>query len=130
MKHTVKVVIALILLTSAIIFASLFAQSYLSKTSINYEEGVSEIEKGIRAGTWENVGSILDQTSDKWEKDKKLWAVLIDHAEIDNIDETLSRMREYIYARESSSALAEASALKLYFRHIPAKENLSIENIL
>lgn len=130
MKHTVKVVISIVLLTAAIIFASLYAQSYLSKTALLYEKEVTQIEKGIRAGSWENVGSILDKTSDKWEKDKKLWAVLIDHAEIDNIDETFSRMKEYIYARESSSALAEASALELYYRHIPAKEALSLENIL
>lgn len=130
MKHTVKIVILLILLTAAIIFTSLYTQSYLGRTSLIYEKDVSQIEKDIRAGSWDTVGQTLDKASDRWEKDKKLWAILIDHAEIDNIDETFSRMREYIYARESSSALAEASALKLYYRHIPNKENLSIENIL
>lgn len=130
MKHTIKIVISLILLILAIIIASIYSQTYLSRTSMKLEQNISKIEQGIRSDSWENVGSILEQTSEQWLKNKKAWAALIDHAEIDNIDETLSRMKEFIYAREASSALAEASALKLYFRHIPSKEVLSLENVL
>ena len=129
MKFTIKIIAALTLLTFMIIVASLYTQSYLGKTSIKLEKQVHTLQVGINAEDWETVGINLDSTIIEWEQSKKTWAMLIDHLEIDNIDETLSRMKEYINARDVPSALAEASALSLYFRHIPAKESLSIENI-
>lgn len=130
MKFTIKIVTSLTLLTLMIIFISLYTQSYLGRTSIQLEKHIDSLEKGINAEDWETVDKNLESTINEWQHSKKTWAILIDHLEIDNIDETLSRMKEFIKTKEVPSALAEASALKLYFRHIPAKETMSIENIL
>jgi squalene cyclase len=130
MKYTVKILTGLILLTIIIIGFSLYTQSYLNQTSVELEKHINTIESGIKAGDWNTVFKNLDETDARWKHSKKGWATLIDHQEIDNIDETLSRMQEFIKTKDVPSALAEASALKLYLRHIPDKESLNIENIL
>lgn len=130
MKYTVKIVTALVLLILVIFAVSLYTQSYLGRTSIGLEKHIDTIERGINAGDWKTVKENVDKTDTEWQHEKKKWAILIDHMEIDNIDETLSRMSEFVKTKDVPSALAEASALKLYLRHIPAKESLSIENIL
>ena len=58
-----------------------------------------------------------------------MWAILIDHTEIDNIDMALAKIEQYIKTGEKGLALGELSSLELLIRHIPDKEKLSLENI-
>ncbi|MGE5458328.1 MAG: DUF4363 family protein, partial [Methanococcaceae archaeon] len=65
-----------------------------------------------------------------WNHMKDKWALLLDHQEIDNINISLSKMKEYIKGKNKNDSLAEVSTLKLLFIHIPEKEAISLKNIL
>ena len=70
-----------------------------------------------------------DKLKVKWEKDVKWITVLIDHRETDEINKTLSSLREYVIYREVPELMATASSLKQMFEHIPLKERLITENV-
>lgn len=129
MKHSVKVIMSIVLLTAVIIVVSAITQKVLFTTSGELEKYLAGVENDTVSGSWENADKSLKKVKEKWAGTKDIWAILIDHQEIDNIDVTLSRMEKFILSKDTSSALAEASALMKYVRHIPRKEALSIENI-
>jgi hypothetical protein len=56
--------------------------------------------------------------------------MLIDHFEIDNIDNSMVRMSKYVEEKSSDDALAELAALRKFIQHIPVKNALSIKNVL
>ena len=60
---------------------------------------------------------------------KKTWSTLIDHEEIDNIDMTFARLKAFLEAEDTSSALSEATMLIKSITHIPEREKLSLDNL-
>ncbi|AEM73090.1 DUF4363 family protein [Caldicellulosiruptor acetigenus] len=65
----------------------------------------------------------------KWGKYKKGWAMLIEHQEIDKIDEELTKIKEYLLEQDRTLLLSEISLLKFYIRHVREMILLKIENI-
>lgn len=126
-----KTIIAIILSSLAIVVFSIAAQNYLETSSNKLVEDVEkmevlvlkdDIEYGIKA-------NILFE--DKWNKTKRVWAVFIDHYEIDNIEECVVKTKMLMKEGEDKpQLLAEIETLKFYIAHIPKREKLNFQNIL
>jgi len=129
LRHTLKIISSIVLLTALIIFVSVYTQRILDRDSQIMEQCIEEIEKNIKKEEWVQAETSLKNINNIWSDVKKTWSALIDHQEIDNIDVTLSRLQMLITAEEMPSALSEAAALKKYISHIPAKEKLGFENL-
>ncbi len=126
---TVKTAGTIIILTIFIIGISMFAQQKLVRDSALLGQWIEKTEGSIEAEDWNRAEGILKQINDDWMGVKGIWAALIDHEEIDNIDVTLSRLETLIKTEDTSASLSEAAALKKFINHIPDKEKLSFMNI-
>lgn len=126
-KTLITVVIGYIFI---IIFA-IFIQGYLEKSS---EELVNKIDDLINLVDIDKIIEsieIRDELEEKWDETKYKWAALIDHEEIDNIEETMHRVEMLIGdTEEKIELLSELNKLGFYLEHIPEREAFSLENIL
>lgn len=131
-KHIteIKVVVTIVILTVFIVAVSIFTQLKLHSDSVRLEKFVEEIEQSTQSGDWGQAEIRLENASAAWSDVKGIWAALIDHQEIDNIDVTLSRLQMLVKAKDNASSLSEAAALRKYVGHIPDKVSLSLKNIL
>lgn len=127
--HNVKVFIGIIILISALFTFSLASSHYLHQSAQELDYLIGKVERNSRSNDWANAVNELTNLDNEWKNTSNIWAMLIDHAEIDNIDDSLIRMREYIKAQNSVLALGELASLKQYINHIPLKESFSFDNI-
>ncbi len=122
--------ILLIIVTLGLILGvGYYTISEVSGTSEVLLSHCNDIKTGVRDGEWEKALEHLKRFDDFWNGIKPLWAILIDHTEIDNIDMALAKIEQYIKTGEKGLALGELSSLELLIRHIPDKEKVSLENI-
>lgn len=129
LSHTIKFFISIIILMVIVLGISYMSHTILHKTSRALAEEIARVEDYAVSNDWSSAAESLKKVQEKWAGTKKIWAMLIDHFEIDNIEITLTRVEQFILCKDASSALAEASALMKYVRHIPQKEAFSLENI-
>jgi len=129
MRHA-KIIIPIVILFLLVIGSSIFATSTLTSSSKNLERQVSQIEDSAKDGSWDKAKESLASVENDWSKTEKVWTVLLDHIEIDNIDTTISRLSMFIEAKDKSLTLGEAAALKQYVKHIPEKDSFKLKNIL
>lgn len=129
MNGIVRNVTLAIVIVLAIIIGGLFVSSSLNRTSARLETHILQMESRMRSNDWDAATESLVILKNDWDSVKGNWAMLIDHVEIDNIETTLSRLTEYISSHQSSMALAEASVLRQFVKHIPGKESFLLENI-
>ncbi len=127
--HTAKVLILITAIVALILGAAFFTNRILLSDAHSLEEKIVTVEANMKEEDWEKAQSVLASILSEWPTVESKWALLIDHAEIDNIEDALTKVAEYIKAKEASLALAELSTLKNYITHIPEKESLNIENI-
>ena len=113
------------------IISAIFIQIYLEKSS---KELVNEIYDLIEIVDEDKINEsiqIREKVQEKWDNTKNKWAALIDHEEIDNIEETMHRVEMLIGdPEEKVELLSELNRLRFYLKHIPEREAFSLENVL
>jgi hypothetical protein len=124
-----KVIVGTFILIAAMLAFSFASSFYLSHSASKIDHQIRKVEANSRANNWANANLELINLEKEWKKSSNKWAMLIDHAEIDNIDNSLIRMKEYIKAKNSILSLGELANLKQYVNHIPQKESFSFNNV-
>jgi len=125
-----KTIILVACLLLIIIISGLFTLYYLDLTSDKLEHQVRAACVSVSDNQWDLAKKQLEAFEHTWKKTKYGWAILLDHFEIDNIDNSFTKSRKYVESNDYSLALAELEALRQYILHIPKKESFSLENIL
>lgn len=128
-KATFKILGSIIGLTLIIIIFSVVSQRFLYNGSQRMKQSLDAVETSVGSSNWTQADTQLTQMISSWSDVKGYWAALIDHQEIDNIDETLARLQMFIKGKDNASALAEAAALRKFVIHIPEREKPSLENV-
>ncbi len=127
--HTAKIIISILIILSFILSASIIGANSLRATSDKLEGHIAEIEESTLSGNWDKAKENVDSIEKTWSKAEGTWTILLDHAEIDNIDNSLSRMKKYIDSQDRTLALGELANLHQYVKHIPQMESLNLRNI-
>ncbi|KAF1084261.1 hypothetical protein SPSYN_02665 [Sporotomaculum syntrophicum] len=125
MRIYVTVLVALLM----VLTVSIITPYRLDASAGEILAGFGEMEKAINRGNWEEASAGIDITEKLWNKDKGWWAVVIDHQEIDHIDMSLLRTKEYISKQDRTMASGELAVLRQMLEHIPQKEQVNLKNI-
>ncbi|HEY5585443.1 MAG TPA: DUF4363 family protein [Ruminiclostridium sp.] len=125
-----KTIIFVACLLLVIIISGLLTLNYLNLTANKLEYSVKAASVSVSNKQWDSAEEQLKTFEYTWGKTKFGWAILLDHFEVDNIENSFIKSRKYVESKDFSSALAELEALNQYILHIPKKEGFSMENIL
>ncbi|QNU68352.1 DUF4363 family protein [Ruminiclostridium herbifermentans] len=128
--YNVKVIIIIVCLLLSVILSGVFLQYYLECSSIKLDTSLNDTYNSVTKEKWDSAKKQLADFEVSWKKTRYFWAMLLDHYEIDNIDNSFIKTMEYIKSEDFSSAVAELKALRQYVLHIPKRERFSLENIL
>ncbi len=93
------------------------------------DDVISRLEEAVKIENWSEAEEILKVLENKWVENKTYWAILINHNEVDNIEQSIERIKQYVRLNDPLEASAETAGLRRYFLHIPENERLTIENI-
>ena len=128
MKKTL--IISLVGFFLIIIFA-VFIQSYLEKSSKDLVDEIDDLIEIVDEDKINESIEVREKVQEKWDNTKNKWAALIDHEEIDNIEESMHRVEMLIGdPEEKVELLSELNRLRFYLKHIPEREAFSLENVL
>lgn len=126
--------IIIIIVIVIVIFAGDFlTQSYL-ETSVNEMQTELEALKREAIKSKENdERSILEEqfnkTEEKWKETNGMWSVIVMHAELDNIEESLTRTKSSIFDGQLEEALEEIETAMFYINHVREREKVELKNI-
>lgn len=107
-----------------------FTVNMLKNEAENLHTVLMELEKNIYAEEWDKAKTIGETIEKQWDKYKKIWPMLIDHFEIDNVNINLAELQAYILSNDKAESLSRLSVLKVLIKHIPERESFIIQNIL
>ncbi len=124
-----KVILAVILSLALFIATGAYVQHYIDKTAEEIAGETDHLKKLVEAESWDEAAAVLNQITDEWTRVRRKWNALIDHAEVDRIDDALARTRELINLKDIKDCLVEIAVLKQTILHIPENERLALPNI-
>ena len=101
----------------------------LQTSSDDLTRQIQLVSSTIRQQDWETAVKHSEKLEKLWEQRAKWWPVFLDHQEMDNIEFSLARVKEYVTSKDDALSLGQLSELKLMIEHIPRKEAVNLENI-
>ena len=123
-----KFIISLIALLAIIVSSSMTVR-YIHNSSSKIVESIEYASSLINNGKWIEAKSAIDDINSKWDDTEKSWALLTDHIEIDNIEVSMLKSKEYIRTKNLPLSLSELENLKFMIEHIYEKEKFNLKNI-
>ncbi len=106
-----------------------WANIQLNKSTTGLIQKIDLIESDITNGRWDHAYKNTLAFEKEWGKSAKWWPTILDHQEMDNIEFSLAKFKEYVAGKNNVLSLAQLSEIKLMLEHLPKKEAISLQNI-
>lgn len=121
-----SIIVTLILIISAGVWTN-----YALQTSTKDLIGqIDRVSTEIKSQDWQSAKKQTEKLEKDWTKEAKWWPVFLDHQEMDNIDFSMAKVKEYVSSRNNSLSLGQLSEIRIMVEHIPRKDAVNLKNIL
>lgn len=91
---------------------------------------LGDLEIATKKNDWSKASSLDKKLNKNWSEANKILPVLIDHAELHDLETFIAKISILIELHEEERLLTEISAAKELLKNIPLQEKLTIRNIL
>ena len=103
---------------------------YLNKSSIYLMSDIEYIKNAINNNNYDLASEQSKATYDSWVNIKKIWNIFINHEEIDDIENSMIDLKEYIEFENKEECLVAIEKIKSELDHTIKRQQLRIDNIL
>ena len=125
-----RLLISIIIILATIIGAGFWTNYALQVSTEKLTRQIDQVSRAIQQEDWATAVSQTAQLEKTWEQEARWWPVVLDHQEMDNIEFSLAKVKEYVPGQNPALALGQLSEVRLMVEHIPEKEAITLENIL
>ena len=102
---------------------------YLTETSEELAQQAEKIRQTVVEELWEEVDAQVMELRRLWGQHKKIWLLLVEHEDIDDIDLAIYKIDEMARLQEKEQLLSDIAELRFLLHDLADKEVLSLSNI-
>ena len=126
MKQTIIMIICIIIL----VVGGSVEVKYLEKSSLYITSDMEYIQNAVQNKNFISASEQMDKSYDTWTKTKNFWNIFIIHEEIDDIEEAMIELKEYIKYENEEECIVAISIIKEFLKHTVQRQELKIDNVL
>lgn len=126
MKQTLIMVICIVIL----VVGGIIEVKYLEKSSLYITSDMEYIQNAIENDNYALASQQMEKSYDTWTKTKNIWNVFIVHDEIDDIEEAMIELKEYINFENKEESIVAISKIKEFLNHTVQRQEVKLDNIL
>ena len=93
-------------------------------------ENLKTVYELVTRDNWQEANRVYDEQMKEWGRHKSVYAILIDHTEMDTIDLCLITVGESLKTMNKHDTLDAVARSIFLFEHIEERSRLSYENVL
>ena len=125
-----KQVIISVVCIAILVIGGIAEIKYLNKSASYLSYDIEYIRNAINNDNYDFAKEQLNNTKNNWEAQKKIWHIFVNNEEIENIDESIVELEEYLNNQMKEESLVEVSKLISLVKYSAKMQELSIETII
>lgn len=126
MKQTIIMVVCIFIL----VVGGVAEVKYLQKSSRYIMTDMDYIQNAIENDNFQFAKEQIEKSYDTWSKIKNIWNMFIVHDEIDDIEQSMIELREYIKFENTEECIVSISKVKEFLDHTVKRQEVRVDNIL
>lgn len=126
-KYSTYILLAMAVL--ALIFISVFSLHWLNKTTMTITGGLNELDIIIEDEDWPEAERLLEGLQKDWDKVSPTWHILIDHGEINKVEEPFRKLAYHVMHQDSYNAGESIQIMLYWLEYIRNAEEFNLRNI-
>lgn len=126
MKQTIIMIVCIFIL----VVGGVAEVKYLQKSSRYIMTDMDYIQNAIENDNFEFAKEQIEKSYDTWSKIKNIWNMFIVHDEIDDIEQSMIELREYIKFENTEECIVSISKVKEFLDHTVKRQEVRVDNIL
>lgn len=126
MKQTIIMMVCIFIL----VVGGVAEVKYLQKSSRYIMTDMDYIQNAIENDNFELAKEQIEKSYDTWSKIKNIWNMFIVHDEIDDIEQSMIELREYIKFENTEECIVSISKVKEFLDHTVKRQEVRMDNIL
>jgi hypothetical protein len=108
----------------------ILSQLYLDRSADDLAGQLELVQQAIERRDWSAGRQSFMNLEQDWGRTYSNWALLTEHLELDALELSLVRLREFIETRDEVDARAESGSAMDLIRRIPDSERLTWRNVI
>ena len=120
----------LVVVLALLIVVGLWTNHSLENTAQELAREIEAISAEIELNQWDSAHKKTFEFEKAWTQKARWWPIFLEHQEMDNIEFSLAKAKEYVTSQDRSLSQGQLAELKLMIEHIPKKEAVTVKNIL
>lgn len=92
-------------------------------------QALQRVEVAILSSRFDEALILLSHVEGRWDRAGRIWPIVVDHHDMDQVSETLIRLRHYVRFEDVEGSMVELSAAAYAIGHVPKKESFSLETV-
>ena len=124
-QFSIMIICIIVLVTGGI-----FEIKYLEKSSIYLSTDMDYIKSAINSDNFLLAKEQIDKSWQTLESLKNTWNMFIIHEEIDDIDDAMIELKEYINYENKEECIVAIEKVKRNLEHTVKRQELKIDNVL
>ena len=125
-----KQVIISVVCIAILVIGGIAEIKYLNKSASYLSYDIEYIKNAINNDNYDIAKEQLNNTKNNWEAQKKIWHIFVNNEEIENIDESIVELEEYINNQMKEESIVEVSKLISLIKYSANLQRLSIETVI
>lgn len=125
-----KQVIISVVCIAILVIGGIAEIKYLNKSASYLSYDIEYIRNAINNDNYDIAKEQLNNTKNNWEVQKKIWHIFVNNEEIENIDESIVELEEYLNNQMKEESLVEVAKLISLVKYSAKMQELSLETII
>ena len=125
-----KQVIISVVCIAILVIGGIAEIKYLNKSASYLSYDIEYIRNAINNDNYDIAKEQLNNTKNNWEAQKKIWHIFVNNEEIENIDESIVELEEYLNNKMKEESLVEVAKLISLVKYSAKMQKLSLETII
>ena len=117
-------VILLLIITLALTLYYLTNEFYA-----DLQNAINSVGAAVEAENWELVDEELEELEQLWHKSERMWSPIMDHKEVNQVDESITRLTGYAVVENRDDMLVEIVTTRRALSRLKDNESPGISSI-